>query len=146
MASIKPFAKAIVLCCIITVACKESTNPPDKIKQLNSPAILSEYLGKPISKSFNGTIIDSENNPLKNVSVTIGNKTAETAINGTFVLTNAAVNVDFVSIKVEKEGYKKNTLNLTSFEIENNIVIILHKSTDPCLFWFCKHNHLFQYE
>ena len=47
--------------------------------------------GNVVSKNFTGRIVDESNNPLANVAITVGNKSANTDINGVFIINNATV-------------------------------------------------------
>jgi hypothetical protein len=58
-----------------------------------------------VTKSFTGQIVDESNNPLASVAITVGNKTANTDINGVFIINNATVHEKFAFIKAKKTGY-----------------------------------------
>jgi hypothetical protein len=61
--------------------------------------------GNEVSKNFTGRIVDESNNPLANVAITVGNKSANTDINGVFIINNATVHEKFAFIKAKKVGY-----------------------------------------
>lgn len=61
--------------------------------------------GSEVSKSFTGQIVDESNNPIANVVITVGNKTANTDSNGVFIINNATVHEKFAFIKAKKTGY-----------------------------------------
>lgn len=61
--------------------------------------------GSEVSKSFTGQIVDESNNPIANVAITVGNKTANTDSNGVFIINNATVHEKFAFIKAKKTGY-----------------------------------------
>lgn len=61
--------------------------------------------GNEVTKSFTGQIVDESNNPVANVVITVGNKTANTDINGVFIINNATVHEKFAFIKAKKTGY-----------------------------------------
>jgi hypothetical protein len=61
--------------------------------------------GNVVSKSFTGQIVDESNNPLANVVITVGNKTANTDRNGVFIINNATVHEKFAFIKAKKTGF-----------------------------------------
>lgn len=61
--------------------------------------------GNEVTKSFTGQIVDESNNPLASVAITVGNKTANTDINGVFIINNATVHEKFAFIKAKKTGY-----------------------------------------
>lgn len=58
-----------------------------------------------MTKSFTGQIVDESNNPVASVAITVGNKTANTDINGVFIINNATVHEKFAFIKAKKTGY-----------------------------------------
>jgi hypothetical protein len=61
--------------------------------------------GNEVSKNFTGQIVDESNNPVASVAITVGNKTANTDINGVFIINNATVHEKFAFIKAKKTGY-----------------------------------------
>lgn len=61
--------------------------------------------GNEVTKSFTGQIVDESNNPVASVAITVGNKTANTDINGVFIINNATVHEKFAFIKAKKTGY-----------------------------------------
>lgn len=61
--------------------------------------------GNEVSKNFTGQIVDESNNPVANVFITVGNKTANTDRNGVFIINNATVHEKFAFIKAKKTGY-----------------------------------------
>ena len=61
--------------------------------------------GNEVSKNFTGQIVDESNNPVANVVITVGNKTANTDRNGVFIINNATVHEKFAFIKAKKTGY-----------------------------------------
>lgn len=61
--------------------------------------------GNEVTKSFTGQIVDESNYPVASVAITVGNKTANTDINGVFIINNATVHEKFAFIKAKKTGY-----------------------------------------
>ena len=61
--------------------------------------------GNEVSKSFTGRIVDESNNPVANAAITVGNKSANTDINGVFIINNATVHEKFAFIKARKTGF-----------------------------------------
>jgi hypothetical protein len=68
-------------------------------------SIFDLNFGNEVSKNFTGRIVDESNNPLANVAITVGNKSANTDINGVFIINNATVHEKFAFIKAKKVGY-----------------------------------------
>ncbi len=61
--------------------------------------------GNEINRDFLGTVVDTNNNPIDNVMITIGSSVAMTDSNGVFVINDATVNQRFGYIKAQKAGY-----------------------------------------
>ena len=81
-------------------------NPQDQNPQTDhNPTVFAQNFGNEITRNFLGTIVDTNNNPIENVTVTIGSSTALTDANGVFIINNAAVNQRFGYVKAEKAGY-----------------------------------------
>lgn len=140
MKSIKSIPIAIAISFFGLIAC-EINNTSDE-KHLNeSPQTLSEYLGKKVQRNFSGTVTDEDKNPLKSVTVSIGDKTVQTDSKGDFVINEASVNANFVYLEIKKEGYRNNASSLVPSDSFNEVVIVLQEENVLCLHWFCKHNH-----
>ena len=65
----------------------------------------SENFGTIIFRNFLGKVIDKNENPIENVTITIGSTSTTTDSNGVFVLNNSTVNSNFAYVKAEKLGY-----------------------------------------
>ncbi len=126
---------------MLTTACKSEGNSSDKNKQNNEPKPFSQYLGNKISKDFIGSVTDDSKNPLENVTISIGNKTTITDINGNFKIIATNVNEHLAYLKVHKDNYRKYEQSIDPNANTKTIAIILNKESEPCLFWFCEHNH-----
>lgn len=140
MKSIKSISIAIAISFLSITACIKS-NASEEKKQNESPQNFSEYLGEKISKSFIGTVVDENKNPLENVTITIGNKTAITDSIGHFEIKNTNVNEHFPYLEAKKQGYENNTISIVPKNEIEELSIILEYNGTPCLFWFCRHNH-----
>ena len=141
MKSIKALYLTIVVCCLIIMACKNNNQIPEENTDNESPLFLTDYLGKKITADFKGIVIDENKIPIKGVIVSIDNKTALSDSLGNFKIKNANVNSDFAYIKAEKKDYRDSVISKTPNDSINEVTIVLHKESEPCLFWFCKRNH-----
>lgn len=63
------------------------------------------YSGSVIQSTIGGQVVDESGNPLANASVTIGNKSTSTNVEGNFLIQNANVDSERAYVKVSKSGY-----------------------------------------
>lgn len=126
------------ICIFFTMSCKENNTD---VEQSNNPKPFSEYIGKPVTLDLKGKVMDNNQTPLDSVLIVVGNTSSLTDELGNFTIENAPANEDFVSLEAQRKDYKNMVLNLIPKKDTDSINIILHKETEPCLFWFCKHNH-----
>ena len=85
--------------------------------------------------------MDLNNTPLDSVLVVAGNKSATTDEYGNFTINNVSAHQEFVALEAQRKDYKNTVVTLTPKNDTSVVNIKLHKDTEPCLFWFCKHNH-----
>ncbi len=91
---------------LIIISCQRDDDFSGGTDQLESiPETFSEYFGDEVSRDFLGTVIDKNNNPIEGVTITVGNQSVTTDINGTFILNEASVHQRFGYLKAEKAGY-----------------------------------------
>jgi hypothetical protein len=64
-------------------------------------------LGANVSRSFTGTIVDSNSNPLANVAINMSGVTTTTDAEGNFTLNNVSVKERFAYVTAEKTGFIK---------------------------------------
>lgn len=69
------------------------------------PTEFIQNFGNEINRDFLGTVVDTNNNPIDNVMITIGSSVAMTDSNGVFIINDATVNQRFGYVKAEKAGY-----------------------------------------
>lgn len=89
----------------------------------------SDNFGPEISRSFIGTIIDRNQQPIENVQITIGNSTASTDQNGTFIIENATINERFGYVKASKSGYIHGSRSIVPVPGVNKVTIMLLEET-----------------
>lgn len=120
----------IFLLSLITVtSCDKDEKYNDFEQQENIPNTFSEYFGNQISRNFLGNVIDTNNNPIEGVTITIGNQTATTDSNGVFILNNASVNERFGYVKAEKQGYIHGSRSVVPSNGTNKVTIMLLEAT-----------------
>ncbi len=86
---------------------------------------LSDNFGLDITRSFIGNIIDINNNPVENVEIKIGSKTATTDNNGVFIINNASVFEKFAYVVANKSGYVHGSRTLVPTDGVNKVTIML---------------------
>lgn len=69
------------------------------------PTEFIQNFGSEINRDFLGTVVDTNNNPIENVMVSIGSSITMTDTNGVFIINDATVNQRFGYVKAEKAGY-----------------------------------------
>jgi len=131
----------MAICIIFTMACKNNSSSPNKNKSTTAPKIFSDYLGVKITQDFKGIVLDDKNMPIKNTLVSIGNKTTLTDALGRFEIKKANVNRHFVYIEFKKKDFVDTSITIEKTDTIGEISVQLIKEFEPCLFWFCKHNH-----
>jgi hypothetical protein len=94
---------AALLLLFITSCNNESVFTSQDLRPINN--VLAQNFGNEISRDFLGTILDTNNNPIENVMISIGTSTAMTDSNGVFIINNATINQYFGYVKAEKAGY-----------------------------------------
>lgn len=113
---------------LILVSCNQDNMDP--INEINSGTQtgneeFSAYFGNPIPRTFLGTVIDKDHNPIPDVTITIGDDTAQTDANGVFVISDASVYTRFGYVKAEKVGYLTGSRSVVPSQGTNKVTIIL---------------------
>lgn len=81
--------------------------------------------GNTISSEFAGKIVDANNNPISGVAIEMSGKTATTAADGTFTLSNVAVKERFGYMTATKTGFINGSRTVMPHEGVNNVTIML---------------------
>jgi len=97
--------------------------------QQDTPSNFSEYFGSEITRSFLGNVIDSNNNPIQGVTISIGTNQVQTDGNGVFTIKDAQVNQRFAYVKAEKSGYIHGSRALAPTKGVNKVTIMLLEET-----------------
>jgi hypothetical protein len=74
-------------------------------KSEETAAIEPFTLGETVQRSFTGKIVDTNNNPLSNVTITMSGQTTTTSADGTFSLNNISCLERFAYLTAEKSGF-----------------------------------------
>lgn len=132
MKHINQFPKFILLIIfsILTItSCQKDDDNSGGEQQEIIPDEFSDYFGNNISRNFLGNVIDTNNNPISGVTISIGNETATTDSNGVFIINNANVNQRFGYIKAEKAGYIHGSRSVVPSNGTNKVTIMLLEAT-----------------
>lgn len=98
----------------------DNSNNPD-----DSSNDFIENFGGQASRDFIGQIVDPNNDPIQNATVKIGSSTAQTDVNGVFIIDNASVYEKFAYIKAEKAGFINGSRSMVPTDGKNNIKIMM---------------------
>ncbi|WP_299124992.1 hypothetical protein [uncultured Winogradskyella sp.] len=132
MKIIKKFPNLILVLLFALVSltsCQKDDSPSGGEQQEIIPDTFSEYFGNEISRNFLGNVIDTNKNPIEGVTITIGNETATTDINGVFIINNVNVKERFGYIKAEKAGYIHGSRSVVPSNGTNKVTIMLLEAT-----------------
>ena len=118
------------------MACHQDNNDP--INEINSGNQnnnneFSSYFGNTTERTFLGTVMDKNHNPLEGVTITIENRNsaaqAQTDANGVFIISDAPVYTRFGYVKAEKDGYITGSRSVVPSVGTNKVTIILLDET-----------------
>ena len=104
-----------------------TNNPPDNNQ--DATAFANQYFGSEINRNFLGLVIDKNDLPIEGVTISIGNETATTDVNGVFIINDASVNKRFAYVKAEKPGYIHGSRSLVPSSGTNKLTIMLLEAT-----------------
>ena len=85
-------------------SCKKPP-PVTPLASINDIETASLVLGSTVSSNFFGRIVDENGGALEGVTVTAGDKSSTTDVNGVFRIQQASVNEKLAFVKAEKSGY-----------------------------------------
>jgi hypothetical protein len=95
----------ILISMLLVLSCQSDDRPFIPQDQGPDPTAFAQNFGSQVSRNFLGTVVDTNDNPIENVMISIGSSNATTDSNGVFIINNATVNQRFGYIKAEKAGY-----------------------------------------
>lgn len=107
----------------------EPINPQNNTGTTPGSTEFSLNFGNQISRTFLGKVIDTNENPLENVTISIGGDVTSTDANGVFIINDALVNQRFAYVKAEKTGYIHGSRSLTPTTGTNKVTIMLLEET-----------------
>src|SRR6476660_4471153 len=122
----KNFLRSIVLLSALSML---SGCDPDDSRSSGSSDSFSENFGSEVSRDFIGQVIDTNHNPVANAVVKVGAASAQTDLNGVFVINGAEVYEEFAYITVSKPGYIDGSRAMVPTTGKNSVKIMLIPST-----------------
>ncbi|WP_156115570.1 carboxypeptidase-like regulatory domain-containing protein [Psychroserpens sp. Hel_I_66] len=123
----KPFLLSFIL--LIALSCNKDDSPNSPQNQEPDPTAFAQNFGSEISRTFLGTVLDINDNPIENAQISIGSSTAMTDANGIFIINNATVNERFGYVKAEKAGFIRASRAVVPSEGTNKIRITMLAET-----------------
>jgi hypothetical protein len=114
----------LLFCVVLVISLFGSCQSDDEIQQAEESAF-EENFGSVISRDFIGRVVDLNDNPIQDVTITIGSSTVQTDENGVFILNNADVFEKFAYVTAKKAGYIDGSRSLIPTDRKNNVAIML---------------------
>ncbi|RNC88148.1 MAG: carboxypeptidase regulatory-like domain-containing protein [Winogradskyella sp.] len=124
----KSYCNLLLLFLFITIfSCEDESFPYVPPSNENPVAVdFTENFGSQINAGFFGQVVDENQSPIENVTITIGNVTATTDAFGVFSINSASAFENFAYVTAEKQGYITGSRTLIPAQNEiNQIKIIL---------------------
>ena len=94
-----------------------------------TPTNFSENFGDETTGNFIGLVVDMNQNPIENVTITVGSSVATTDSNGVFIINNAQIYERFGYVKASKAGYIHGSRAIVPSSGTNTIKIMLLEET-----------------
>lgn len=126
--SMKIFKSLVCVMLIFMMSsCSEDDNwNTDKpIQEQEQPSNFSENFGNPFNARFMGKVINEDNNPVTDVTVSVGGVFTTTDTNGVFSILDAPVFEKFAYITATKDGFIDGSRALVPSEGINQVTIML---------------------
>ena len=124
--------KLFLLMCVFgaLIGCDRDNLPSDEqTNNEHDSSLFQENFGNAINRTIIGNVIDSNQNPIENVIISIGNDQILTDENGVFILENAQINERFAFVKAEKQGYIHGSRAFVPSNGSNKVSIMLLEET-----------------
>lgn len=115
----KLFLLSFALLTLVFTGCTKSE------ETLSSTEDLTFTLGESVNKSFIGKIVDTNEQPLSNVTVSINGSTVTTNSAGEFTFSNVTVKERFAYFTAEKAGFMKGSRVVYPHEGLTNVYIMM---------------------
>nr|WP_321235809.1 hypothetical protein [uncultured Psychroserpens sp.] len=121
----------VLLCALLFHSCTDDDNSISNPQNQDPDptAFAQNFFGNDITRTFLGTVVDINNNPIENVTIRIGSSTAMTDTNGVFIINDAPVNKRFGYVKAEKVGYIHASRSVVPSEGTNKVRIMMLPET-----------------
>ena len=113
------------LLCLLLILAFSSCNPNDDNNTNPNDDEFAQNFGNSVARDFIGQIVDMDNSPLQGVTIKIGTSTAQTDVNGVFIINNANVYQKFAYITAKKVGYIDGSRSMVPTTGKNNVKIML---------------------
>ena len=113
------------LLCLLLVLALASCNPNDDNNTNPNDEEFAQNFGNSVARDFIGQVVDVDNLPVQGVTVRIGTSTAQTDVNGVFIINNANVYQKFAYITAKKVGYIDGSRAMVPTSGKNNVKIML---------------------
>lgn len=120
------FLLKVVFISLAFASCNPSDDSPSSSQ--NDDAF-AENFGATANRDFIGQVVDKDNHPIQGVTVSIGTSTAQTDVNGVFIINNANVRQKFAFIQAKKIGYIDGSRAMVPTSGKNNVKIMLLPNT-----------------
>jgi hypothetical protein len=113
-----------LLCLLFTLVTFLSCESNDNNANQNDDSFAQNF-GSAVARDFIGQIVDIDNNPIQNAEIKIGTSTAQTDVNGVFIIKNANVYQKFAYITAKKVGFIDGSRAMVPTSGKNNVKIML---------------------
>jgi hypothetical protein len=115
---------SVLVCSLFFCGCD-----PNEDNGNHNNSDLSENFGAAASRDFIGQVVDMDNHAIQNATVKVGTSTAQTDVNGIFLINGAEVYEKFAYITAEKAGYINGSRSLVPTAGKNNVKIMMITAT-----------------
>jgi len=113
------------LLCLLLILTFASCNPNDDNNTNPNDDEFAQNFGNSVARDFIGQVVDVDNLPVQGVTVKIGTSTAQTDVNGVFIINNANVYQKFAYITAKKAGFIDGSRAMVPTSGKNNVKIML---------------------
>jgi hypothetical protein len=124
----KIFSLFLLLFLAVNFYSCESNNDENQNSGPNDETFTQNF-GSTVSRDFIGQVVDYNDDPIQGVTIKIGTSTAQTDVNGVFIINGASVYERFAFIKATKSGYIDGSRSMVPTTGSNNVKIMLLANT-----------------
>jgi hypothetical protein len=124
----KIFSLFLLLFLAVNFYSCESNNDENQNSGPNDETFTQNF-GSTVSRDFIGQVVDLNDDPIQGVTIKIGTSTAQTDVNGVFIINGASVYERFTFIKATKSGYIDGSRSMVPTTGSNNVKIMLLANT-----------------